>query len=428
MKILAGIPEGSAALGHRANDAYMEEWHAAYAAMGGQSSSRSHAPSSGRSSRREAHGGALGSLARPLRTAKFPPSINDGPRDPAGRLVDVSDRPLLCMSVDVPRSRAVIGGSDHSLYEIDIAAGRTVRELYSRSAGHSEWVTCVGHLPDGRPVSGGMDNKLCVWDTRAVRAVDLVGHSSSVSTLDCAGSYVVSGSYDKTVRMWSADGGAHIMCLQHHKAPVLTLQLWSEPSSMLAVSGDRDGVGYVWDLSVGKSMGRLTGHKGHLTSVCWLPPGHASNTTALAVTGAQDGHVRVWDVRARRQVANLPAHTSAGGSGAVTDMSVPDVAEAGGSYLVTAGADQRICVLDAAAGFSVRSIWTDHNDFIYSLECFGKHVLSGSGNGLLMAHDLAADRILWAAGANEAAVRAIGATPDSIVAAGDDGKIMIYDL
>jgi hypothetical protein len=32
-------------------------------------------------------------------------------------------------------------------------------------------------------VSGGQDNKLCLWDKAAVRCVDLLGHSGPIAAL-----------------------------------------------------------------------------------------------------------------------------------------------------------------------------------------------------------------------------------------------------
>lgn len=58
----------------------------------------------------------------------------------------------------------------------DAGTGALKRTLYSRTYGHSEWVTDVAFLPDGRLLSSGMDNKLCLWERAGVRCTDLAGH------------------------------------------------------------------------------------------------------------------------------------------------------------------------------------------------------------------------------------------------------------
>ena len=114
----------------------------------------------------------------------------------------------------------------HSLYVLDISKRKQVRELYSKRFGHTEWVTCVAHLKDGRVVSGGMDSKLCLWDSNGygsaplVRCNDLKSHSHSISCIKLIDDVVfVSGSYDKTLRIWA--GKTERACLVGHKAPVL---------------------------------------------------------------------------------------------------------------------------------------------------------------------------------------------------------------
>lgn len=56
------------------------------------------------------------------------------PADPAGRLCDASDRPLLCMSVR--GEEVVVGGADHALYAYDIESGKLTRRLYTKTHGH----------------------------------------------------------------------------------------------------------------------------------------------------------------------------------------------------------------------------------------------------------------------------------------------------
>ena len=48
-----------------------------------------------------------------------------------------------------------------------VLAGRKTRTLYTARMGHTEWVTCVAHVPSpggARVVSGAMDSKLCLWE------------------------------------------------------------------------------------------------------------------------------------------------------------------------------------------------------------------------------------------------------------------------
>ena len=88
---------------------------------------------------------------------------------------------------------------------------------------------------------------------------------------------------------------------------------------------------------------------------------------------------------------------------------------------------------------SRRAVFEEPRSFIYSLCVAGDVVLSGSGDGMLLAHDLqhaggsggkhgaATGGLLWGLGASSAgAVRAVGASDRRIVAAGDDGNVLVF--
>ncbi len=51
-----------------------------------------------------------------------------------------------------------------------------MRELFNKKYGHHEWVTSCAHCPDGKYLSGGMDNMLCLWDKSIVKCDTLQGH------------------------------------------------------------------------------------------------------------------------------------------------------------------------------------------------------------------------------------------------------------
>ncbi len=356
-------------------------------------------------------------------------------------------------------------------------------------------VTYLGDGSD-RIASCGMDGKVCVWAPAAgkgaagaARCVDLRGHFGSISAVASpgggtaaggppsarAGHVLVTAGYDKSVKVWDAraSGGAPGSDLRGHDAPVLHLALRAHDGAgtLRALSGDRGGEVRLWDLAAGGCVGVLAGHKGHITAVAWLCSGGDSgggggpggSCADLALTGAQDGHVRVWDPRAGGgPVANVAAHVATGGTGAVGDISVawPDPSRCGGGgggggggalgsgaaawaagggggagsepLVVTAGADKRLCVIDPRGGWRVRQELRGHADFIYNVHCVGGLVLSGGGDGLLLAHDVASGEVLWGLGANQAAVRCIATvvtpTRQQLVAAGDDGKALVYDF
>ena len=58
---------------------------------------------------------------------------------PTGTIYQLSDRPLLCASVDWSLGEAALGGSDHAVYIVDTASCKLKRTLF-KQGGHAEWV------------------------------------------------------------------------------------------------------------------------------------------------------------------------------------------------------------------------------------------------------------------------------------------------
>ena len=76
-------------------------------------------------------------------------------------------------------------------------------------------------------------------------------------------------------------------------------------------------------------------------------------------------------------------------------------------------------------------MFNEHRDFIYTMTVAGGLCLSGGGDGMVLAHDLkqaqGSQGLLWGLGASsQGAVRAIGITARHLVAAADDGNVLVY--
>ncbi|ETW01115.1 hypothetical protein H310_06730 [Aphanomyces invadans] len=354
-----------------------------------------------------------------------------GPSDSSGYVEPVSSQPLTCMSLAPDMTEVVVGSCDHALYAIPLQQrkaskgknGSGVRTLYSKTAGHGEWVTAVAHMPDGRVVSGGMDSKLCLWDSNN-RCEDLTGHAGSISLIrPFTENWIVSASYDKTYRLWdgapgkrAAKAGRERHCLKGHDAPILDFSLWGNR----LIGGDRNGSVLVFDLAQHAVERKAKGvHIGHCTAV--LGSQHNSDH---AFSGGQDGLLRMWDARSKDAVMKVSVHVSQRGTGAVSfikDVSTMD------HVIVTGGADGKVQVVDVRAS-NVRSTFSQHTTFIYSVHVDHELCFSGSGSGMLLVHDLRTDALQYGLGANQAAVRAIATTATTLAAAGDDGGVLVYEM
>ena len=73
---------------------------------------------------------------------------------------------------------------------------------------------------------------------------------------------LVSGSDDKTVRLWQAETGQCLKILQEHQGKVYTVAF--SPDGTLLASGGDDRVVRIWEANTGRCLHTLQGHSGRV--------------------------------------------------------------------------------------------------------------------------------------------------------------------
>ncbi|KIM73368.1 hypothetical protein PILCRDRAFT_15274, partial [Piloderma croceum F 1598] len=121
--------------------------------------------------------------------------------------------------------------------------------------GHTGWVSSVAFSPDGQQiVSGSRDKTVRVWDAKMgeLTAGPFEGHTGWVSSVAFSpdGQQIISGSYDRTVRVWDAKTGELTAGpFEGHTGSVSSVAF--SPDGQQIVSGSGDKTVRVWDAKTG---------------------------------------------------------------------------------------------------------------------------------------------------------------------------------
>jgi F-box and WD-40 domain protein 1/11 len=117
-------------------------------------------------------------------------------------------------------------------------------------------------------------------------------HTERIYTIQYSGRHLVSGSRDKTIRVWSLDSQRLVLPpLRGHSASVLCLQFDPRPSQDVIISGGSDACVIVWRFSTGEILRRLNAP--HSESILNL-----KFDDNYLVTCSKDRSVKVWNRKA----------------------------------------------------------------------------------------------------------------------------------
>ncbi len=313
-------------------------------------------------------------------------------------------------------------------------AGQTAQHPGNREVlrlfGHEEPVCSVAVTPNGKyVVSGSNDKTVRVWELATGQEVRrFTGHEDWVCSVAVTpdGQYVVSGSDDNTVRLWELATGKEVRRFTGHAGPVYSVAV--TPNGQYVVSGsggrwvDKDRVHWIssdstvrlWELATGKEVRRFTGHEWPVYSVAVTPNGK------YVVSGSNDKTVRLWELATGQEVRRFPGHEDWVMSVAVT----PD-----GQYVVSGSGDKTVRLWELATGKEVRR-FTGHEWPVLSVAVTpnGKYVVSGSGDKTVRLWELATGKEVRRFTGHEWPVWSVAVTPDGqyVVSGSSDKTVRVW--
>jgi hypothetical protein len=117
----------------------------------------------------------------------------------------------------------------------------------------------------------------------------LTGHKQSIISLGSTSnvSWLLTGSFDKTARLWDVRTGTELQRFQHND---YVNAVAFAPDKSAVLTGSSDTAAQLWDVKTGAKLQRFR-HDNYVTSVTFDPDGSA------VLTGSGDKTVRLWNVK-----------------------------------------------------------------------------------------------------------------------------------
>lgn len=173
--------------------------------------------------------------------------------------------------------------------------------------GHGHFVTDVVLSTDGQyALSGSWDKTLRLWDLNHGKSTrQFVSHTKDVLSVAFSADnrQIVSGSRDKSIKLWNTLAQCKYTITDDcHTDWVSCVRFSPNNANPIIVSSGWDKVVKVWNLTNCKLKTNHYGHTGYINHVTVSPDG------SLCASGGKDGMAMLWDLNEGKHLYTLEAN------------------------------------------------------------------------------------------------------------------------
>ncbi|CAH3043238.1 unnamed protein product [Porites lobata] len=201
--------------------------------------------------------------------------------------------------------RILSGSRDKTLIVWKLTRDETNYGVAERSlTGHNHFISDVVMSSDGQfALSGSWDKTLRLWDLNAGTTTRrFIGHTKDVLSVAFSADnrQIVSGSRDKTIKLWNTLGVCkYTIQDEGHTEWVSCVRFSPNSSNPIIVSAGWDRIVKVWNLTNCRLKTNHMGHSGYLNCVTVSPDG------SLCASGGKDGQAMLWDLNEGKHLYTL---------------------------------------------------------------------------------------------------------------------------
>lgn len=195
-------------------------------------------------------------------------------------------------------------GDDKTINLWDLNTNKLIYSFF----GHTQPVHTLAFHPSGNTlIAGDFNNQVTSWNlkTRFYRNFEShrrTSHEGLVYAVACNSDYLISGSADKTLRLWHPVTGKLIKIIPAHEGVVCAVML--HPDGNTAMTGGSDRVIKIWDLNQGKLLRQFGQHNNWITGIALTPNGET------LISCSSDCTIKIWHFPTGELQETLTHHTA----------------------------------------------------------------------------------------------------------------------
>jgi len=282
--------------------------------------------------------------------------------------------------------------------------------------GHTDWLSRVAFSPDGSfLITASQDKTLKVWETKQWKLLrTLEGHQAKIHsfTFSPSGKFIISADNNGEIIFWKTEDGTIVRQISEFQEAILQMTFLPQTNIMLLLMGD-------------KSIIALDAEK---QTIIWQLPAETYQPLCMAIspdgkllaTGAENGVLTFRNPQNGKKIKDIEAHISS-----INDVVfTPD-----GNQIITAGKDKRIRLWNKN-GEPIDD-FTGHKAPVLALalSADGKQLASASEDKTFRLWDMASKTLIRITEAHSFAVTCISFSPDSryTVTGSEDNTAKIWE-
>jgi WD40 repeat protein/serine/threonine protein kinase/tetratricopeptide (TPR) repeat protein len=313
--------------------------------------------------------------------------------------------------------KAALSESNRRLAMLDLERGRVAFDKDQIGMGML-WTVEALRMADAAGDQAGKHlalANLAAWRHYLVEPKSIISHDGPVRSAAFSpdGKTILTGSEDKTARLWDATNGQPIGQPMVHSDIVTSVAF--SPDGRTILTGCWDNGARLWDAASGRPIGRPMLHSSAVRSVAFGPDGQT------ILTGCNDNTARLWDTKSGRPVGQPLQH-----SGNVVSVAFsPD-----GKTIITGGVDKTARLWDARSGRPIGQPLVHHDSiFCVRFSPNGKTIVTGSWDKTARLWDVKSGRPIGQPLEHSGQVYSVAFSPDgrTILTGDDDNTAQLWD-